>query len=460
MRVLLAGLLAVLAPCLDAAERVQDFAYACTLASDAAGPLRRVELPAWVHMGVTRADLGDVRVFNADGEVVPHAFMPRPTPATGTEPGLPLTYFAIRAPAGAAPEAIDIEVRRTAAGTITHVQARRGSSAAVMALTGYLIDASSFKAPIASLELAFREPTSGFTGTVRVEGSDDLARWSTLAAGAPVVALQFGGERLERRVVELAATHSKYLRLTWPAGQPALELTGLLARPAGVTVEPARTWRTVAGRPVAGRDGEFEFDLAGRFPVDRLRIALPQDNTVVSVQLLSRSDPQADWRPAASGVLYRLRQEREPIESPALAIGVSHDRYWLLRVDQKGGGIGRGVVQLEAGWLPQALVFAARGKGPFQLTYGNARAQPTAYPIESLVPGFRTDAEPPVDLATAGEQRTVAGAAALRRQHDYRSWSLWAVLFLGVALLGWMAWRLGRQIGAAPGKTPAERTDA
>jgi threonine/homoserine/homoserine lactone efflux protein len=34
------------------------------------------------------------------------------------------------------------------------------------------------------------------------------------------------------------------------------------------------------------------------------------------------------------------------------------------------------------------------------------------------------------------------------------------VLFLGVALLGWMAWRLGRQIGAAPGKTPAERTDA
>jgi hypothetical protein len=249
-------------------------------------------------------------------------------------------------------------------------------------------------------------------------------------------------------MVELAAARSKYLRLTWPPGQPALELTAVQARPASITVEPARAWRTVAGTPVAGREGEFEFDLEGRFPVDRLRVALPQDNTVAAAQLFSRADPNADWRPAASGVLYRLRQGLEPVDSPAFSIPVNHDRYWLLRVDQKGGGVGRGVVQLGAGWLPQTLVFAARGNGPFQLACGNIRAQPSAYPIESLVPGFRTEAELQADVATAGERRTVAGAAALRRQHDYRTWSLWAVLFLGVALLGWMAWRLGRQVGA------------
>ena len=459
MRALLAGLLAGLALGTQAAERPEDFAYAAALSSQAPGALRRVELPAWVYMGVTRADLGDVRVFNGDGEVVPHALMPRPTPSTSTEPGSALPYFPIRSAAGAAPEAIDIRVQRTAGGTITHVEARRGITGATLSLTGYLIDASALKAPVASLELAFREPASGYSVTVRVEGSDDLAHWSTLAAGAPVMALQFGGERLERRVVEMAQARSKYLRLTWPPGQPALELIAVQARAASVVVEPARAWRAVAGAAVVGRDGEFEFDLQGRFPVDRLRVALPQDNTLVSAQLLSRTDLQADWRYAASGVLYRLRQEAEPVISPALSIGVNHDRYWLLRVDRKGGGVGRGVVQLEVGWLPQTLVFVARGNGPFQLAYGNARAQPSAYPIESLVPGFRTDAELHADVATAGEQRIVAGPAALRRQHDYRTWALWAVLFLGVALLAWMAWRLGRQVGAGSSTEHQSRPD-
>jgi hypothetical protein len=460
MRSLLAGLLVGLALCADAAERPEEFAFGAALESGSAGPLRRVELPPWVYMGVVRPDLGDLRVFNAQGEVVPHALMPRPTPATSSEPGTALPHFPIRTTVGAAPEAIDIKVQRTAGGTITRVEATRGATGAALALTGYLLDASAFKAPIASLELAFREPESGFSGTVRVEGSDDLERWSTLAAGVPVVALQFGGQRLERRLVELTAARSKYLRMTWPAGQPELELTAVQARPASVAIEPARAWRKVAGTPVAGHDGEFEFDLEGRFPVDRLRVELPQDNTVVSAQVLSRPDPHADWRPAGSSVLYRLRQEPDAVTSPALAIGVNHDRHWLLRVDQKGGGVGRGVVRLEAGWVPQTLVFVARGNGPFQLAYGNARAQPSAYPIESLVPGFRTDAELQPDLVTAGEQRTVAGAAALRPQRDLRTWSLWAVLFLGVALLAWMAWRLGKQVGAPSRAEQAVRPDS
>jgi hypothetical protein len=460
MRSLLAGVLVGLALCADAAERPEDFAYAIALEPATAGPLRRVELPPAVYLGVTRADLGDVRVFNAQGEVVPHALMPRPAPETSAGPATLLPYFPIRTATGAPQEAIDIKVQRTASGTITRVEATRGAAGAILALTGYLIDASGFKAPIASLELAFREPASGYTGTVRVEGSDDLARWSTLAAGAPVVALQFGGERLERKLVELGAARSKYLRLTWPAGQPPLELTAVQARPSGVAVEPARAWRTVEGTPVGDRPGEFGFDLEGRFPVDRLRVELPQDNTVIAAQMLSRADPQADWRPIASSVLYRLRQEPQPVASPALAIGANHDRYWLLRVDQKGGGVGRGVVRLEAGWLPQTLVFAARGDGPFQLAYGHARAQPSAYPIESLVPGFRTDAEVRAELATAGEQRTLAGAAALRPRRDYRTWSLWGVLVLGVVLLAWMAWRLGKQVGAAPVAGDPERREA
>ncbi|MET0585472.1 MAG: DUF3999 family protein [Candidatus Binatia bacterium] len=38
--------------------------------------LYEIEIPAAVCRGVTRADLGDVRIVNGQGEVVPHGLRP------------------------------------------------------------------------------------------------------------------------------------------------------------------------------------------------------------------------------------------------------------------------------------------------------------------------------------------------------------------------------------------------
>jgi hypothetical protein len=49
----------------------------------------------------------------------------------------------------------------------------------------------------------------------------------------------------------------------------------------------------------------------------------------------------------------------------------------------------------------------------------------------------------------------LAGAARLRAQTDYKTWTLWGSLILGVLVLGLMAYRLARQIATAP----ADETD-
>jgi len=59
------------------AERPEDFAYGMAIRADAQDALYEIEIPAAVYRGVTRADLGDVRVFNGQGEVVPHSLRPR-----------------------------------------------------------------------------------------------------------------------------------------------------------------------------------------------------------------------------------------------------------------------------------------------------------------------------------------------------------------------------------------------
>jgi threonine/homoserine/homoserine lactone efflux protein len=55
-------------------------------------------------------------------------------------------------------------------------------------------------------------------------------------------------------------------------------------------------------------------------------------------------------------------------------------------------------------------------------------------------------------------ERLLGGTAVLQRPRERKVWALWIALLVGVAVLGWMAWRLARQIQAPPESTPA--TDA
>jgi hypothetical protein len=219
-----------------------------------------------------------------------------------------------------------------------------------------------------------------------------------------------------------------------------------------VQIEPERRWKAVVGS-AGEKPGEYLFDLGGRLPVDRLRIGLPQPNTLASVQVFARNRDDQPWQVISTGVLYRLQRDGREIANPDLAVAGSGWRFWLLRVDQKGGGIGQGEPTLQAGWVPQQLVFVARGNPPFQLTYGNAAAQPAAYPIATIVPGWRSAEELQAALATAGAQRELAGARALRAPIDYKTWTLWGSLALAVVVLAWMAWQLTRQMQPHAPKT-------
>jgi len=55
--------------------------------------------------------------------------------------------------------------------------------------------------------------------------------------------------------------------------------------------------------------------------------------------------------------------------------------------------LGAGEPKLLLGWIPNEIVWVARGESPFTLTYGRRDAKPSAYPIESLVPGYSRDAD-------------------------------------------------------------------
>jgi len=223
--------------------------------------------------------------------------------------------------------------------------------------------------------------------------------------------------------------------------------------------EPQRAWLTLPAATAGKNPGEYEYDIGGPIPFDRLRIELPQVNTLVQVHILARDKAADEWRMLGERLVYRLQRDGSEVTSPEIALAGRGERLLLLRVDQKGGGIGSGLPTVQLGYHPQQLVFAARGEGPFQLAYGSHAARAASFSIASLIPGYGSEKEFPVKTATLGEPQKLAGEKRLRAPPDYRKWALWATLILGVAALGFMAYRLFRQMaagGANAAKTPPD----
>jgi hypothetical protein len=306
---------------------------------------------------------------------------------------------------------------------------------------------------LTTLEFDWQSGVGNFIGTVRIEGSDDLSNWSVFADNAALARLSFDGQQVKRSRVELRSVKAKYLRISWPEDQTPLEALTVVAESSPTVIASPRLWQSFVAAPAAGMSGEYSYDLGGAFVFDRLRVRLPQVNTLVQVQILSRAKSSDEWRPVTSARAYRLRERDAELTSPEIIVTSHGERYWLLHVDQKGGGLGSGALAIEIGWVPHKLVFAARGAGPFQLAYGSARVKPAALAIGSLIPGYKTNAEFSVAHAKLGASATLAGESRLSAARDYKTLVLWGSLIFGVSLLGWMALRLSRQVSDPTGES-------
>jgi hypothetical protein len=432
------------------ADAPDDYAsgLAVTTTQDAA--FYRVALPAAVYEGARRADLGDLRVFNADGAAVPFALLspPAATITAGAKASLPL--FPLKTePSSPALSGLTLSLERSAAGASLRVTTQDGKLVNGARLVGYVLDASGVTAAIKAIELEWPPASGSMTRHAHVDASDDLATWRTVVSDAALIDLAFEGRRLLKNRIELSLQKARYYRIVWNASEPPLEITAAVAELGDVRVEPTRQWRDVAGTTAPEHVGDYEFDLGGMFPIDRVAVDLPEINSVVPAELYTRSSVDTAWQPRTSLLAYRLRGTEQDLMPAPIAIPRTTARYWMLRVDPRSGGVGNGAPHLRAGGPSQEVIFAARGSGPFIVAYGNAIATSAALPAATLVPDYGNASAPPIAVATVADApQSLGGASRLSAPVDVRRALLWAALVFGVAAMGWMAWRLSAQLNA------------
>lgn len=459
-----------------AKESPADFSQKVPLTLSGEGPWFSLNIPLDVQAVTNKADLRDLRVFDAQGQ--PQAFAlitDNAQQTTSTAKEAEVRLFPLRRPVTAGAPQPDIRIEQN--GTIVEVRTHANAASTdgpAQKLRGWLLDASKLDFPLERLRLNWSSADEGFQ-SFSIEGSDDLEHWIPWGSGQ-IARLAFDGERLDVSEVPLPARRAKYLRLLWPTDLAAVELKSARLLGSTRTTQPAPLlWSTpAAGRP-AEKDGDLRWTLAQALPLQRVRIVLAPElkNVVVPVDLAGRDTTNINhsarptsssqrnevyWSPLARGVVYRLPIDGRTTQVDELEIKDPQAvRELRLRVDSRGTGFGGQPPMLSYAMNGSRLVFLAQGQAPYQLAYGNAKVQAANLPLSVLIPGY-SESKPPVlgkaelsaaTVVTANAAAIAAANTATKAQaenvaqvQDWKKIGLWSVLLLGVGLLFLMAMSL------------------
>lgn len=421
-----------------------DFTTRVPLTLSGNGPWYRLELPLALQLNARQADLSDVRVFNANSEPQAYAVSRQSAQRTENRNVTDVKWFPLYA-ADTEQALPDVVMKATTTGTLVEITPSTAPKPGKQVLRGWVLDASAIKAPLQQLSLDWSHEQEGFQ-RFSIEASDDLQHWQTWGDGQ-VARLSFADERVEQHDVSLPGQSARYLRLVWQGQAAPLLTSAQLVSATRSSLPMPLMW----SQPLAGmrlKAGEYSWQLPTGLSLERLRIELKQPNTLAPVTLAGRRDSKQAWQPLSNGVLYRLTQNGRDVVQDELQLPGQTVAELKLTVDERGGGLGVEAPALRFAVRATQLVFLARGEPPFTLALGNASVKAANLPLSTLIPDYSAERLKTLGQATVtGEIATAPPAVAPTADTatDWKKLGLWAVLLLGVAALGAMAYSLLRK---------------
>jgi len=441
----------------EPALELSDFAYSQSLTPAAGRALQTVLVPVEVYRGTLRKSLADVRVFDPEGNEVPHAIRTLARPAARPRSSSSLPIFPLKEDGrGKSVGDLAIHIERNEQGEVIDIRSAapvdvsEGEARPTGRTVSYILDARAVKDPIVKLTVAIVEAESDYVLPIQVEASNNLEQWRPVSTAAPLARLHFQGNQIEHDALQVAPTRAKYLRLSWPDHALPGSISQVLAEAQPKEEQPQRISVTLRGERVSGEPGVYVFDAGGFVPADSLRVQLPEVNTLVKAKLDSSDGAKGPWNRATQGRFYRIVEAGQEVQQPATSLGRRAPRFWRLEITAGQKELGAGAPNLTVSFYPDQVLFVSRDSGEHTLAYGSYKASAPDFDTSDLIELTHRRSDDPLPRATAklGSQRSVGGVAALEEPPPpppFRTYLLWTVLVLSVLLLAAFALRLLRQ---------------
>lgn len=433
------------------APTLDDFALGFSVRDEKRGGVWELNLPEAVYRKAVRTDLGDIRVFNNAGEIVPHVLR-HPGSKRGQVPQpLPVPFYPLITRNEQERQRQSTRITTDEEGTLIDTVRTAASSGGPGSTSAYVLDTSELENPPVSLELTWKSPRDlDFVASVDVVAGDDLSRWSTLAQSATLAHLRSDGKLLIHNKIDLPPLKARYLRISWPETLSEIVLTDVTANFRALAKPPPVHWLELSGRRNVEDEDVIEFDSQGHWPADRARLNFPSSNSAARVRISSASERDGEWRTRHSGLSYSIVREGKSLTSEPVSFTLTSDRYWQVRSLNRDHPWGSELPTLSLGWIPHVLTFVAEGDPPYTVAFGNVAAAATESPVSTLLEGIDSDqARGLIVAVTPSAIFELGGESRLRHPEEpfpIKTLLLWVVLLGGVVMLAWIVRSLYRQM--------------
>ncbi|MDR2095564.1 MAG: DUF3999 domain-containing protein [Treponema sp.] len=389
------------------------------------GAILAWEIPEIVYRRLERPDFGDIRVFDAEGLMVPFAIR-KAEAALFTPPPESVPFFIWQgSDADGFPHNQDIELN--AEGTVITIRNYRESPASPV----YLLDCSIFSEPPASLVLRMKGAGEFFNTLAVIHYSTDLVNWTLFTRKQTLS--YYGGSGASRDSLELPLDAFRYLLLSFSLPTP--ELLSAEARfKAQPRNTPGRDLRVVGERSADKK--KVAYTIRGYFPLICADWLLPQPDSI-QVTVKNRFKLNEDWNYAGSLTIFQYLgggsvRKNSPLETSSPA------PYW--EIEAAGSQSFASVPDMLVNYEIREIVFLARGPGPWKAAYGNSLCPPDSTLDIAGLSVFES-------AGLTGEETYEPGSRKSRgSKRDYGEFALWSILIIAALLLSFLAFTIAKNI--------------
>lgn len=449
-----------------------DFRFSTEI-SQGKQSLRQFELPYEVLKGLQRQDYGDLRIFNAQKQIVPFTVSVERPRAEQHSSEHELDFFTLpRNPHRSSRLTVEIDQysKRFHFSTTTKTNSKQRS---------HIIIKNPYTGKgLHRLKLHWTTPDNAFSLKMKLEQSDDLETWRTVKSQTTLYDLKHGATVLIKDTVFLPhQSEAKYFRLSFQDKHYFLHsvnrITGFYRHQSQPEPENWQTLTLSQGE----NPREWLFDTQSVAPVSKMAFEIPQIGLFYQGSLFSKhlSPPirrpvrtrtqlkqevkeilhhpdskrkkQHDfWRYRQGFTQYRLLVDSGEITGQPLSLSGIKDNEWRLVLSQPLTLLPEQLPKIRIARYPVLVTFLAQGNGPYTLLFGNADMKP----LHSSLPATLKDNPPETVRVQAIQpiEKTVVEVTPAEevsnwfKEMDWQKGILWLLLCSGVLLMGAMAYRL------------------
>ncbi|MFH1215023.1 MAG: DUF3999 family protein [Pseudomonadota bacterium] len=441
----------------------EDFVNGFELQLQGRGAIHRLPLPEKIYTTVVQPDIADIRVFNGEGNPVPHLLKREQveSPQIVREQDLPFSPLYDIVPTGTI-HSIETQIKEGAEGAGTGVRSVdisrtvREKKEEDRQMNGYLLETADIATVPFRLQFTVNGE-SGFMTTMILEDSNDLVNWSFVSRET-LARLDYHGHIIEKNGEELIDRKKKYIRISWPASEEKIIFDRIRAVSYSRQDSPDRNWTRLNPQLSGNQTSDglivVEFDSNGFLPIDTIRVGLSGGNNLIRAVLKSRAESADPWRLRGQGTFYKLQNEGLEVRNDIISLPLTTDRYWRLEIPAEGKDLSPDLLPyLELGWQPQMLYFLSQGDEPYILAFGSGRmASATRNSENGLDENVLKDIEKQqviIQEARIGREIELGGPdmlIPLPPPPPWKKWLLWGIMIGGVMMIGAMAYSLYRQM--------------